>query len=730
MARPVMKSCIVFIISLAIGVFLENSILIATAVSLTAVAFLLFLIFRKNKKIIDCLKLSVFAILSIICLVTYNYMTVIPAQKYKGKTANIEATILSSDISSSQNKYYTARVDKIGSKAAPNDFRIRLFCSENDDLDDYDTIKADVNFFQDSLTSSDVFFQKNSILASAKTTSSIIVTNKNSFSLLREICKIRDNIVINIRAGISGENGAIVSGILFGKRDYISDDTTLIFASAGISHLLAISGLHLSIIVLLINLLLGLIIANKPLRSIITAIFSIVLMIMVGFTPSILRAFIMISFLLIAQNFRIDYDAPTALSFSALIICLINPYAITNIGFLLSYCATIGLLASNTIIDKIRMKFSLKTVSVIRLTLFEILKLFLPCLFAFLFTIPICSMVFGYFALYSPITNILIAPLLPITLAFCLLAAIFSLTPFNFIAEFFFIVCDKFISAIVFVAKAMASLPHSKIEINVELTLIVFIFIALIFAVALLSRNKKSNTIKAALLCIIIICFSTVLNAYTFKDTTTLFFSGDNTLVIEQNGEKYISGYTKSNEYRIKRYLNSSSDSQIAFLSGADANKNDMSSFTNFVYSNQINAVTVPKEYVSLFNRKNDKIYLSDKFSLQGNNIKITEITSETAHAIVYYIGNFKIISLNVSKYTEIKDKYICDLLILNINALSCIQNFESRYLLLSESVLDKSHINSLANLNKMVLLGDSSTDTISIKGNNLKIKRQILPLN
>jgi len=387
MARPLMKASIVFIFTLAISVFLPTDLLIATATILAAVAFLLFLIFRKRDKIKDYLKLSVFAVLSLVCLIVYNHITVIPAQSYKGKTAQINATILSSEISSNQNKYYTARIDKINTKPAPKNFTIRLFCLESDDLDDYDKISAEVSFFEDDLSSLDFFYLSNNILASAKTTGDIRLENKG-FSLLREICKIRDKMVFNIRANLSDDSGSIICGILFGKRDYIPDEVTMLFSNAGISHLLAISGLHLSIIVLLINLLLGVFRINKIVRSILTAIITAILMIMVGFTPSIMRSSIMIAFLLIAENIRLDYDAPTALSFSAVIICLINPYSITNIGFLLSFCATIGILVSNKILDKLRMKFSLKTVKLPRLILYKSQSYFFPAVLHFYLQSP------------------------------------------------------------------------------------------------------------------------------------------------------------------------------------------------------------------------------------------------------------------------------------------------------------------------------------------------------
>ncbi|MBQ5816208.1 MAG: ComEC/Rec2 family competence protein, partial [Oscillospiraceae bacterium] len=189
-------------------------------------------------------------------------------------------------ISSKGNKYYVVRLDTINSKNVPRTAKIHLHTTNNDELKDWDEIRTTISFFSQSESSSDSFYRSNVILASAISTDDIQIINQNKFSLLREICRIRDRIIFKIRSNLSGEEGNILCGILFGKRDNISDKTTDAFAGAGISHLLAVSGLHLSIIVMLLNIFLTKLFVGKKKRSIICIILTAVLSVMLGFTPS------------------------------------------------------------------------------------------------------------------------------------------------------------------------------------------------------------------------------------------------------------------------------------------------------------------------------------------------------------------------------------------------------------------------------------------------------------
>jgi len=725
MARPMMIASLVFIATLAVSVFLPISVLPAVAVFISAAALLLFLISKSNHKLRNIAKVSIFSVLSIACFLIYNYVTVIPAANLKGTTADISATVLETELSKSGDKFYIVRLNTIDGKAAPRDLKIRLFCSESDDLNDYDKIAAGVNFFQDSaISSSDRYYLSNSILASATTLSDITVTNADEFSPLREICLIRDKMVFNIRSGLPTEEGNILCGILFGKRDYINSETTDLFAASGISHLLAISGLHLSIIVFLINALLGIFRIGKVFRSVITLVFTAVLMIMTGFTPSILRAGIMITCLLFAQFLRYDYDAPTALSFSAVIICIINPYAITNIGFLLSFSATLGLIVSQTLLDKVRATFSLKTVGIVRLVLYEILKLIVPCFFAFMFTVPVSACVFGYLSVYSPITNLIISPLLPLTLAVSLAAAIFSLTPFAFIYQPIFFIAKHLISCIIQISEFFSSLPFSKIYLSSDITLPIVIILVILFLFSAISSKPLRNSAKAALLCVPIICAAVLTNAALYAESTTVTILGSSVL-IESGGKRFVSGFGSDTAYELDNIIDKSPDKDIFFLSAASVTSSEVSDLTHFALNNDIKLMTVPEKYAATFSTIHSDsfstdCYISDKFSVSSDDISVRSYVSEGGSAVIFNITGFVIAHLEIESANSLPEEIDCDLLIANSKALAFIEHYRSDYFLLSDSSKNPKELKELLSRYGTVYVGDNSSSALVLKDNKL----------
>lgn len=704
--------------SLVFAIILPVKFLTTVAVTLAAAVVLLFILSKYSLKFRNYAILLLFSLLSIGIFVIYSQTTVAAAQSLSGKSYKITATVLQTEISSKDSKYYVAELNTVGGEAAPRGLKIHLHTANNDDLMDYDKISASVTFFESSDSSSDMFYRANSVHATAVSIGDIEVTNPDEFSFLREICKLRDKIIFNIRANLPSEEGSILCGILFGKRDYISDQTTDVFASAGISHLLAVSGLHLSIIVMLINMLLSKLFIGKVPRSIICIVLTAVLSVMIGFTPSIMRSAIMLVFMLAAQCIREDYDAPSILAFSAVVICLIEPYAVVNIGFLLSFSATAGLLISQSILQKFRRKFSLKTVSIPKLLAYEISNLVLPCFFAFLFTIPVSVCVFGYISTYSPITNLILSPLLPLTLALSLLSAIFCLTPFAFIYKPLLFLAKILISLICWFAEVFSKLPLARIYVDSELTLPTVVVICLIFLIAGLSKSRYKNLIKAALLSIPIICSAVFAHSSIHLNSTEIYFLESSAVIIESGGKRFVSGFCSDSSYELNRLLDKSADKSILYLSSAASKNADISELTHFLLKNDVKTMAVDEKYVSTFDSLNTssfktEYYSADGFNLKCESIEISTSLSEGGSLDIFSIGSFKIAHLNITSADELPAAFDCDLLIANSKALPFIKDYKCRYFVLSENLEDTSHITEYLKDFGYEFLGDCDTNLI-----------------
>ena len=735
MTRPLMKCSIAFMTSLVFAILIPSNLLTTVAVILAAAVVLLFVLSIRLLSLRKFATIILFCFLSVSLFFIYHKTTVAPIQKLSGQNHNVTATVLQTKISSKGNKYYVVKLDTINSKNVPRTAKIHLHTTNNDELKDWDEIRTTISFFSQSESSSDSFYRSNVILASAISTDDIQIINQNKFSLLREICRIRDKIIFNIRSNLSGEEGNILCGILFGKRDNISDKTTDAFAGAGISHLLAVSGLHLSIIVMLLNIFLTKLFVGKKIRSIICIILTAVLSVMIGFTPSIIRSAIMLFFLLIAQCIREDYDSPSILAFSAVIICIIEPYSVTNIGFLLSFSATIGLLIAQSLLQKVRRRFSLKTVKIPRLVGYEILSLALPCLFAFLFTIPVSAYCFGYISIYSPIVNLILSPVLPVTLAFSLLSAVFCLTPLSFIYKPLLFITKTLISLICYVADFFSDLPYSRLYLDSGLALSVSIAIALLFLIAAISKNPRKNSVKASLLAVPIICTALITHSITLRDYTKINILDTSTVIVEQSGKRVISGFTKGSTYDINKIVSRSPHKSTLFLSSHSDSNADISELTHFMLNNDIKAISASKKFVNSLKSLGSvnigsECYSNNDMGLTSGNLKIRSISSEGGSADLIDVGGFVIARLSIEAPSNLPQGFECHLLIANSRSLPFIDKYKCKYFILSEPLENGKYISSYLAQKKIVYVGDAGTDVAVLDGKLCQKRRTNIRIN
>ena len=137
----------------------------------------------------------------------------------------------------------------------------------------------------------------------------------------------------------SGDNAALLTGILTGDKSLFSEPLTEDLFTAGMTHVASVSGLHVSILAGFIAL-----ITRSRRRSFWIALPLIFLYVAVtGFTPSAVRAGIMISIFTVAPLIGREYTPLRALTAAFLILCVINPYAVFEPALQLSFSATLGL---------------------------------------------------------------------------------------------------------------------------------------------------------------------------------------------------------------------------------------------------------------------------------------------------------------------------------------------------------------------------------------------------
>jgi competence protein ComEC len=143
---------------------------------------------------------------------------------------------------------------------------------------------------------------------------------------------------------MSSENASIAYAMLFGEKDGINKNIYNIFSIAGISHILAVSGLHIGVLIAILLLILKKCKASKLVTFITISSILIMYNTICGFSNSVVRASIMAMILLGANLFGKQYDALSSLSLAGIIICLFNPFALFSVGFQLSFACVFAII--------------------------------------------------------------------------------------------------------------------------------------------------------------------------------------------------------------------------------------------------------------------------------------------------------------------------------------------------------------------------------------------------
>lgn len=139
------------------------------------------------------------------------------------------------------------------------------------------------------------------------------------------------------------ENGALLAAMLLGERTFLSEETQSLYKAAGALHVIAVSGLHISLLGLGLYRLLRRIFASQAPAAVISVLCMAAYVFLVGNPPSAVRAFIMFAMGLLAEYWKRTLDPPTALSLSAAIILMGNSFYIGQSSFLLSFLAILAI---------------------------------------------------------------------------------------------------------------------------------------------------------------------------------------------------------------------------------------------------------------------------------------------------------------------------------------------------------------------------------------------------
>ena len=428
-------------------------------------------------------------------------------------------------------------------------YQIRLYLDEKGEISPGDTIEGT---FQMKYTDPDEgkfsrYHQGNGLFLLGYQEGSVEVASGDAKGLTQNASVLRRKIQNILRNSFSEDVFPFVQALLLGDDSELDYETDTAFRISGIRHIIAVSGLHVSI---LFGLLSTLTFRKRYLTALIGLPCLILFAAVAGFSPSVTRACIMVGLTMLAQLFQREYDSPTALSFAGLVMLICNPLVITSVSFQLSMSSVAGILAfAEPIRNWLRNPFGKIKGKGLKVRLIHWYTTSVSItLSAAIFTTPLCAIYFGAVSLIGVVTNL--ATLWLVTFIFggiILTCLVGSVLP-GFAAVLGKILAWP-IRYVLLAAKLLSKIPLAAVYTTSAYIVIWLVYVYVLLLILLLQGKKEPGNMLAA--GVIGLCLALMLSWWepTLYDTkvtvldvgqgqSILLQSGDRTYLVDCGGDR------------------------------------------------------------------------------------------------------------------------------------------------------------------------------------------------
>ncbi len=286
-------------------------------------------------------------------------------------------------------------------------------------------------------------------------------------------------------------SAATMNALVTGERTFLSDDFNRSVGYAGVSHVMVVSGLHLSIIMGALNFLIDLTGKKRFLKTTISVFAVLFIAAVCGFTMSIMRAGLMFIVAATAPLLYRENDSVNSLGTAVVLIHIHSPFAIFSVAFELSLLSTYAILVlAPEIIRIFESKTRIKNAFVLK-----IMGMLCVTLSATFMTLPVAVYRFGYVSLTAPIVNILITYGVSAALIVAIAGLFVNLVPiFSLLCDWIYIVCEIIVKYINFI---IAFFGKEWAEVSVgRWAVLPAIFLILVTLILIKYCKYKENLLK------------------------------------------------------------------------------------------------------------------------------------------------------------------------------------------------------------------------------------------
>ena len=567
-----------YIIGILLGLYLKINmapfIIKSTIVAIVILSIIFVIILRKNIMIItekiksnkcNLKKIKNIIIISIIPMVVSCIVMQYKESKYAKFQSNISqdikfiGTVIEEEKESEYYNNYIVKINNINEKENYRNICLLIKIKKNKNTENKKLKYGDMIFisglFEHATTRRNYKGFDYSQYLKTKNIYGICKTDVNSLKVLKEnscfvtnmwINKLRNALKNNLRTLLPSDTASIAIALFLGDSSLIEDTQKQTFSNASLSHVLAISGMHVTYVIVGCSWILNRF--DKRKSKYVFIVFLIFFAQLVGGSPSVIRAVIMSSIMIASKIFYRKSDVINNISISCLIILIMNPYNILNLGFQLSFLGTLGIVLFNKKIeeylddlhfDKYKLSNKNKKHNKNKSTNLKKLKsLIITSISANILILPILIYNFNIFSVTFLFSNILISPILGIIFLIGYITVIISVVSIKIAIPF-----AKFLDILIKIFNYIA-IFSSNIEITRVLVTTPNIITVVLYYIAIIYffyyRSKVINNINYKMCKRIIVIFSIVLILAKFipihNNNFKIFFidvgQGDSTLII------------------------------------------------------------------------------------------------------------------------------------------------------------------------------------------------------
>lgn len=511
-----------YVVGLFFASFLDIGVNILAAVSAVVIAVTALILFgRKSVKASVCIISAAAAMLLYGLYDCFVYRNIV---KYDGCQVEVKGVITDYTEYGGDKTAYTVK------GVINGDVTAEVSCytdSTNAEIGDSVTVLGLASKLKNSYTfPAEDYYKAKGMFLRINRVSGFDYVPRESFSVKRALYNYRDKIIGVIGNEIDTDGKAVMEAMLFGDKSELESTQKTLLYRAGIGHLMAVSGVHLSVVCSFFWLFISRLPINKFFRFGLLLIPIFCFSAMAGFSNSVVRSAIMTVIVYGASLFRRRADVFNSLGISVIILTIAAPFAVRDASFLLSVGGVFAIgVAAPEVIKAIEQKYELGT----------FLKSAITSVCVTVMIFPVTILFFDEVSVASPISNLLLMPLCTLILVG---GIIVSLTGgISVVAVPVLKVCEILCKIVLAVSKFIGGLHFSYIPLGSDFVKLSAAFSVILVMVMFLVTKKSTATALFSLIILVFAVFSVNLYGVTSTDiSAAVFRDGGSTAAVVHNG--------------------------------------------------------------------------------------------------------------------------------------------------------------------------------------------------